>query len=125
MGRKTQAATSYQLWILRVFFRLVGYILRVNSTWMTWPFSCKIPEAAITQNKILLALSGVVPWAGTACGAWGLWSSCLIMCDRHWGSSDCLVYASLASFLSTAVTSMRVNIILSATLNLFRKREIS
>ena len=70
MGRKTQAATSeYTAAVdFRVFSRIVGYSLRVNSVWMTWPFCCKIPEAAMTQNKILLALSGVVPWAGTACG---------------------------------------------------------
>ena len=118
MGRKTQAATSeYTAAVdFRVFSRIVGYSLRVNSVWMTWPFCCIIPEAAMTQNKILLALSGVVPWAGTACGAWGLWGSCLILRDRHWGSSDCLVYTSFASFLSTAVTSMRVNIILKCYL---------
>lgn len=77
MGRKTQAATSeYTAAVdFKVFSRIVGYSLRVNSVWMTWPFCCKIPEAAMTQNKILLALSGVVPWAGTACGAWGLWGS--------------------------------------------------
>ena len=74
VGRKTQAAMSEYTPAVdfKVFSRIVGYILRVNSIWMTWPFCCKIPEAAITQNKILLAFSGVVPWAGTACWAWGL-----------------------------------------------------
>ena len=78
LGRKTSIAISEYtpvLRILKVFFRIVGYILRVNGTWLTWPLCCNFLGVAITQNK-----TWVVPWGGTAdriCWLWGSYLTCV------------------------------------------------